>query len=325
MLLALLFACDMPQPPQQAAKPEKPACDADINKLAGTTWVYSKPQPTGPNKPDPSARLRFRDEGGKLLADYTAGSQGSVYNYTCTVAANGIATCLETKPNTEGFCKAYASVHDGVCDPAAIAPIAGVSIEEATKAAEAVNKELKALKPKEKEQQRKVDNSPNNKIRGKFLVAVDKASCQLTLQDKYQTMVDGKLNELENAIGAGKFQKAETEYVWESCEDPDSAWAPDASDNHSAVQAPGTIKFSAMLQKKEKGGPGCTYTADTWVDWVKGPGGIAATDDPKWGPRFDVSIPISEKGRHVVYFDRSKTCDGKTERIGLTCAMVRVE
>ena len=325
MIVLFLLACDMPQPPQPAAKAEKPACDLDVNAMVGKAFVYSKPQPTGPNKPEPSARLRFRDEGGKLVADYTAGSVGSVYQYTCSVSDKGIGTCLETKPNAEGFCKAYASVHDGVCDPAAIAPVAGVSLEEATKAAEAVNKELKSLKPAEKEQQRKVDNNPNNKIRGKFNFAVDKMACQLTLQDKYQTMVDGKLSELENAIGAGKFVTTTTDYAWEGCEDTENAWAPDAADNHAAVQAAGTIKFSAMLAKGQRGGAGCTYTADTWVDWVKGPGGIVATDDKKWGPRFDANIPLAEKGRHVVYFDRHKECDGKEERIGLTCAMVRIE
>ena len=36
-------------------------------------------------------------------------------------------------------------------------------------------------------------------------------------------------------------------------------------------------------------------------------------------------VEVEHTGRHAVYFDRSKTCDGKTDRIGLTCAVVRVE
>jgi hypothetical protein len=58
---------------------------------------------------------------------------------------------------------------------------------------------------------------------------------------------------------------------------------------------------------------------------VKSQEGLASTMDPKWGPRFDVSIPFTEKGRHVVYFDRTRTCGDKKDHIGLTCAMVRIE
>ena len=186
--------------------------------------------------------------------------------------------------------------------------------------------ELKKLKKDEKDMQRKADNSPNNKIRGKFIVAVDKATCRVTLQDKYQTMVDGRVNEFENVLGTAKFEKAKEEYIFESCKDADSAWAPGPDDQHLAVQSPGTIKFSAMLQKEQqKGLDGCTLTADVYKDWVKTTPDVPATKDAKWGPRWDTQVEFTEPGKHAVYFDRWKTCGDKKERIGLTCAVVRIE
>lgn len=324
MFLLLALACDVPQP-EPEKKDEKPACELDLSKLAGTAWVYNKPQPTGPNLPDPTARMRFRDEGGALKADYTAGSSSDVFAYDCSVSGK-ILTCLETEPHLDAFCHAWAAVHDGVCDPAAVAAATGAPLDAATKVAETVNAELKKLKGDEIAQQRKVDNSPNNKLRSKFLLAIDPATCGITVQDKYQTMVDGKLNEFENVLGSAKFIKAEADYTWESCKDADSAWAPGPDDQHNPVQSPGMIKFSAMLQKdQQKDVKGCVLSADIYKDWVKGQAELQATEDAKWGPRWDTTISFTEPGKHVVYFDRWKTCDGKREHIGTTCAMVRVE
>jgi hypothetical protein len=322
---ALLAACSTPEAP----KPKKEAapastCDVSAEKLAGSAWLHLKPQPTGPEKPNPMARVRFRDEGGALLADYTAGSAGDVYAYTCSTKGK-IVTCIEKETHADAFCKAWAATHDGVCDPAAVAQVTGIPQAEFDKVADKVNAELKKLKAAEKEQQRKSDNSPNNKIRGKFRVAVNPASCGLTLEDKYQTLVDGKVQEYENVLGNAKFTRAKEEYSWESCKDADSAWAPGPDDSNLAVQPQGTIKFSAMLQKDQRGAANCTYTADIWKDYVKIQSDVPTTNDPKWGPRWDTQVPFTEVGKHTVYFDRYKECGGKKERIGLTCALVRVE
>ncbi len=313
--------------PEQQAPPVEEApvdtCGVDINTLPGSSWIHSKPTATG-EQPNPMARIKFEDAAGTLKAKYTAGSLGDVYDYTCTVKG-GLATCIEDDIHAEAWCKAWAATHDGVCDPAALAAATGLPQAELDKVAQKVNDEIKKLKPAEKEMQKKADNNPNNKIRGKFLVAVDKGKCQVTIQDKYQTMVDGRVNEYENVLGTAKFNKAKEEYIYESCKDVDSAWAPGPDDQHAAVQGPGTIKFSAILQKGQKGANGCTYSADVYKDWVKSQTDVAAVEDAKYGPRWDVQVPLTEVGRHAVYFDRWKTCDGKRERVGLACAVVRVE
>jgi hypothetical protein len=323
LALTALVGCTPEAPPPEVKEEPEDTCGVDITKLNDTSWIHLKPNATG-EKPNPMARIKFIDEGGALKAKYTAGSLGDVYSYSCTI--NGkLGTCLEDELHTEAWCKAWAATHEGVCDAAALAAATGLPQAELDKVAKKVTDELKKLKKDEAEQQRKADNSPNNKIRGKFMVAVDKAKCQVTIQDKYQTMVDGRVNEYENVLGTAKFEKAKSEYIYESCKDVDSAWAPDASDQHSAVQSAGTIKFSAILQKDQKGAANCTYTADVYTDWVKTNTDIGTTDDKKFGPRWDVSLPIAETGKHAVYFDRWKTCGDKKDRIGLTCAVVRVE
>jgi hypothetical protein len=323
-ILLTAVACDPPQEEAPKEAPKADTCGVDLTSLAGTSWVHLKPQPSGPDKPNPQARVHFVDTAGTLHAQYSAGSLGDVYDYACTI--NGkLGTCVEQGDHAEAWCKAWAATHDGVCDPAGVAAATGLPQADFDKVAQKVNDDIKKLKPDEKAMQKKADNSPNNKIRGKFQLAIDKSKCQLTLVDKYQTMVDGKVNEFENVLGTAKFQKASEEYTFESCKDVDSAWAPGPDDTHNAVQPAGTIKFSAILQKDQKGAPGCTYTADVYKDWVKAQTDVASTDDKKFGPRWDVQIPFAEEGKHAVYFDRYKTCGDKKERIGLTCAVVRIE
>ena len=196
MLFSLLFACSEPAPPpKEEAKPAASACDVDTATLAGTSWLWLDPNMG--DKPNPIARVKFVDEGGALHGKYSAKSLGDVYDYTCTPQGK-LLNCLETNTHADAFCKAYAATHDGVCDAAAVAAAAQIPQADVDKIVAQVNKDLKAIKKDQIAQQRKMDNSPNNKIRGKFQTAVDKGTCKLTLVDKYQTMVDGRLNEFEN-------------------------------------------------------------------------------------------------------------------------------
>ena len=82
----LLFSCAGPTEtkPKEEAKPAASSCDVSMETLAGTAWVHMKPQASGPEKPSAVTRIRFRDEGGKMVADYTASSLSAVYQYDCT-------------------------------------------------------------------------------------------------------------------------------------------------------------------------------------------------------------------------------------------------
>ncbi len=309
-------------PKEEPKKAAAPTCDVDMNTLAGSAWVHSKPEPDGSSRPNPQARLRFRDNAGTLMADYTAMSLGDVYEYKCTLSGN-IATCVETNEHLEAWCKAYAASHEGVCDAAAVGAAVGMPADKFTPIAEKVNKELKGLSKAETEVQRKVDNSPNNKIRAKFLIALNKGTCQLTIQDKYQTMVNGKLNEFENVLGSAQFVKATEDYYWTTCKDAENTAAPGADGSHVVDQTAGTVKFVGKLGGKAKADPACTYTADVYRDWVKFAADVPASVE-KGAVTWTAEVPLTTKGLHAIYFDRKKTCADKVEVIGPTCATVRV-
>lgn len=327
LLVAVLPVASCGSTEEKKEEPKKEAapsgCDIDMTKLAGSAWVHLKATADGSLQPNPQARLRFRDNAGALEADYTAASLGDVYKYECKLAGN-IATCVEADEHLDAWCKAYAASHDGVCDPAAVGAALGIPAEKFKDVAIKVNKELKGLSKAETEVQRKVDNSPNNKIRAKFLVALNKGTCQLTLQDKYQTMVNGKLNEFENVLGAAPFGKATEEYFWTTCKDADNTKAPGPDGQHLIDQAMGTVKFVGSLGAKVRPDPGCTYTADVWRDWVKLTPDVPAAIE-KGQVTWTADVPLTSKGLHAVYFDRKKTCGDKVEVIGPTCATVRVQ
>ena len=328
-LFALMFVACGETPAPAAPKVEEPTCPLTVDTLDGTSWVYLKPQPVGPDKPSPRARAKFVGNGPNFVAKYTADSLGDTYEYNCT-SDGKLATCVESKESHPvAFCKAWAASHDGVCDPAGVAAATGLPLADLEKVAEGVNKELAALKPDEKATQRQVDNSPKNKIRGKIVVAVDKAKCRLKIQDKYQTMIDGRLNEFENQIGLGTFDKAKEDYIFETCKDVENAWAPSAADDtkHEAVQAAGAIKFAAIpYADKKQVKANCTYTADIYKDWVKAASDVPSVESKDYGVRWDTAIPFTDPGHHAVFFDRYMTCDGGAkERIGLACAVVRIE
>jgi hypothetical protein len=216
-------------------------------------------------------------------------------------------------------------VHDGVCDPEKIAPILGMTVDELKPIAEKVNKELKGLKPAEREQQRKVDNSPGNKLRAHFLVAVDTPTCQITLQDKFMTMFNGQAQEYENVNGSSNFSRTKDEYIWEGCKES-SAYTVDESGKDVKGPFPvGTIKVQGGLPTGQKADAACTYTADVYADWAKATSDLAANPDPKNGPTFATAVPFTSTGLHTVFFDRYKTCADKKERIGLSCVAFRVQ
>lgn len=324
LLLAFLTACGgETTPAPEAKKTDKPSCELDLDKLGGTAWVHMNNAVPGKETPNPQARLRFMVNGTQIEADYTANSVGDVYHYTCT-KSGGLLTCLEKEPQIEAWCKAQAAVNNGACDADKLAQVLGMPVEQIKPVADKVNAELKKLKPKERETQQKVDNSPNNKLRSKFLVAVDKAKCTLTLQDKYQTMYNGQLQEFEQALGTATFAKVEDKYIWTTCKDADNAWAPDPKGYHQMVQTPGTIKFEAGLGNGVKPESSCTYTADVYKDWVKASEGLEAVVE-SGKVRWRTELPFTEKGIHAVYFDRKKTCNGAVTPIGLTCAAIKIE
>lgn len=283
-------------------------------------WVRINPDG---NKKDLQSRLKFYKEGEVLKAYYTAGSVGDVYTYSCN-AAGDTMTCMEDELHPEAWCKAYAAVHEGVCDPAAVAAQLNVTVDVMKPVADKVNAELKKLKGEEKTNQRQADNNPNNKIRSRFIVAVDKGKCALTIQDKFLTMFNGQVQEYENVNGTSNFQKETEEYYWKSCKDMNASVVDDAGKDVAGPYSPGTLKFQAGLPEGAKAAGGCTYTADVWGDWTKAtsdvPGTVAGAK-----VTYSTALPFMNPGIHAVYFQQFKTCGDKKEEVGVTCKPFRVQ
>lgn len=322
----LLFSCAGPSEtkPKEEAKPAAASgCDVSMDALAGTAWVHMKEQAQGPAKPSPVTRIRFRDDGGKLVADYTASSLSAVYQYDCT-KQGGLVACMEHDSHFKEWCRAWAASHDGVCDPAQLAPVIGAKPEDMAEAAKTVNEEFAKAKGDERAQMMKDYNSPNNKIRGRLRVALNKGTCELTIEDKFQAMYEGRIQEFENVVSNQKFKKTTEPYTFEKCEDLEVARAitPDGATAHAYPA--GTYEFESFLPQGQKAEAGCTYTADVLADWLPASQGVVGTPD-KGDVRWSVKVAVEGAGPHVIYFDRQKECGGKKDRIGFSCAKIHLE
>jgi hypothetical protein len=291
-----------------------------MDTIAGTAWVHMKSQTDGPDLPSPVTRIRFNADG---TADYTASSLSMMYPYTCT-RQGGLLACVETDTHYKEWCRAWAASHDGVCDPALLAPVIGGKPEDMAAAAAEVNAEFKAAKGEARAQLMKDYNNQNNKIRGKLRVALNAGVCQLTIEDKFQAMADGRVMELENSVSNAKFSKTTEVYAFEKCEDLEAARTIVPEGATARAYPPGSFDFESFLPAGQRADSSCTYTADIWTDWLKTQPGLAGTVE-KGNVRWAAKAAFAEDGPHVVYFDRSKDCGGKKDRIGFSCAKVHIK
>ena len=115
------------------------------------------------------------------------------------------------------------------------------------------------------------------------------------------------------------------DFVFQSCKDVEGAWAVDPADpkGRRTEVAPGPVTFAAVLPKGEKAAEGCTYEADLYVDWKK-QATLPGAAGEKGAVRWESAVPFNEPGIHAVFFDRSKSCGGAKESLGLACAVVKV-
>lgn len=327
LVLPLLVGCETPAPEvkPEAAKPAADACPLALDKLDGTAWLWLRPQPQGPDKPQPQTRMKFRMAEGKLKVDYTASSLSEVYPYSCEMNAKGtIATCVEDDVHAKEWSRAWGATHDGKIDTAALSAATGLPAAEFDKVQKDIEKELAQLKGAERTETFKSYNSPNNKIRGKILVAVDKSKCMLTVQDKYIAMVDSRPNEFENPVGTAKFQESKEDWLFQACKDVEAANTVVADGATAHTYPAGTYEFTSTLALDEKPDANCTYTANIWKDWLALTPNLAP-DDPK-KVKWSIKVPLDQKGPHVISFERFKTCGGAApEKAGISCAKIHIE
>jgi hypothetical protein len=321
--LLALVGCDSPAPEKKVEAKKEDSCPLAVDKLAGTAWVWLRPQPTGPDKPQPQTRMRFRDEGGQTKMDYTASSLSEVYAYSCDL--NGkILTCVEEDHHAKEWSRAWGATHEGKIDTAGLAAATGLPAADFDAVQKDIEKELAGLKGTERTETFKSYNSPNNKIRGKVMIAVDKAKCMLTVQDKYSTLVDGKVNEYENPVGTAKFQETKEAWLFEACKDVEAANTVVEDGATAHTYPPGTYEFTSTLNKNDKPDAACTYSANIWKDALALTPNLAP-DDAK-AVKWSIKVPLSEPGPHVISFERTKTCGAAApEKMGISCAKIHIK
>lgn len=318
-----LIGCDTPAPEKKVEAKKEDSCPLAVDKLSGSAWVWLRPQPSGADKPQPQTRMRFRDDGGKTKMDYTASSLSEVYAYGCELKGT-ILTCIEDEHHPKEWSRAWGAVHDGKIDTAALAAATGLPATDFDAVQKEVEKELAGLKGSERTETFKAYNSPNNKIRGKVMVAVDKAKCMLTVQDKYSTLVDGRVNEYENPVGTAKFQESKEAWLFEACKDLDAANTIVADGATAHTYPSGTYEFTSTLNKKDKPDAACTYSANIWKDALALTPNLAP-DDAK-AVKWSIKVPLSEPGPHVISFERTKTCGtAAPEKMGISCAKIHIK
>lgn len=310
--------------PEKKPDDKKPAaassCDVTMDSIAGTSWLYLNPDKG--DKEDAQTRLRFRKDGDTILADYSASSISAMYVYSCT-RSGGLLSCDEKDPHYKEWCRAWAAAHDGVCDPAQLAPVIGAKPEDLAEAAKTVNEEFKAAKGDELAQMKHDYNNPNNKVRGRIRVALNAGTCQLTIEDKFQSMFNGQISLLENRVGTAKFAETKDEYLFEDCTDVDAA-RPNVQGNFMAEKFPsGSYEFEAHLGADQKADPACTYTADVWKDWRPLQQGLAGTVD-KGVVTWKLTTPVAGEGAHAVHFKRYADCGGQKKELGVTCTKLHI-
>ncbi len=323
---------------------EEVACPHTTETLAGTTWLYNKlaTDGSGTRTPDPQARLKFYDEGGKVKAKYTVGSFSDVYTYTCEMKGEELF-CQEDAKLVD-YCKSLLVV-DTECTPETLAKIASdASPEDIAKAAEEAQKAVDKYR-KEPSWEQFVFNNNNlgNKLRGKLYAKMKTRQCYLQVTDMYSTLYNGEFKEDSNPVGTDQFVKSEEEYMWEHCTDSGDLIAsktekfPESEKELSEVACypnagclidPGqAVYYHYIGQDGRQAKKDCTYTYDTYADWkpLKNNQPVEEVDfKGKKEIRWGFSHSFQDSGAHVVEIVRFATCDGKKELVEVSCNMVAV-
>jgi len=335
MTIAIFALLGCPEPPSATPPAETSACDLTFDTLPGKTFVRQVAAPDGKTwLEDPWARARFYKEGETLKVKYNTRSLSNVYTYSCEKKA-GELFCQTDDIDLQQWCQTLIA-NIGSCSPGDLANRTGATLEEATKAKEALDAKLKKVSAEEKEAMKVAFSAPGNQLRGAFHVKINKDECRITGRDTYMTMTFGEIRELENIVGTARFVQTDADLVFEDCKD---------SSNMVALTAPGAkarpnqtklrwnvseaVPFKYVGDAMSKPESSCTYTMDTWInhaiaqkDVAVNPGADGKLD---WSFTHTFAEVPPEHGRGVVHMYRYKTCDGGEKKlVDVTCAMVLV-
>ena len=349
-------------------------CNVTNQTLAGTQWVMWEAMPDGPNRANPRARMKFYKEEGKLKVDYSVGSPYEIHSYDCYVGEKEV-NCFE-EPKLFDWCLSLEVHESGSCNTQKLQELAGdLQLEGAdiSKAQEEVREELKLVNEKFKEnpammaQYKRSKNFLGNKLQGLLDVTMNEKRCQLRVTDQYMTIFNGKKLVDSNPVGTNHFvQDKDNTYLYDNCMEgtkflaleqanPPSDEELKSIDPKRQFGSSDVVNYHYIGLKHVEAKEGCTYSADSWVQWKPGSKDmkmevvdcdytVPDESDPKKGKK--ISKCVVWKGNHTwapnvedlkfVSDDEStprafygltryQTCaDGKKEELDTICAAARI-
>ncbi len=321
-------------------------CDLSLDNLAGTAWVMDRINPDRSTTPDHKTRVRFRQEGDSLKAEYNVSSIGDMYTYDCTRRKRDVY-CLHDLDKDFVYRTCASMEVQGVeCTTEAIKArspgVADADLEAGVKEA----KEDLATKFKDKEsdaykQYEFAHSNLGNKLQFVMYAEVEKNTCEFMITDDYFVLYEGKWREDSNPVGRNAFEKSDEDLWWEDCQDYTWLFARKESDFPStkaesisqcragpcAFGVGDAANFLYVGENAAAPEEGCTYSMDIGIDGKPVKAGVAAEitkvggkDRVHWG----TSHSFTEPGLHAVAMARNKTCNGTTERIDVACAPAKV-
>jgi len=323
-----------------------PTCDLTLEGLPGSSWVMLAAQ-GGVEKKDHMARLRFRQDGDDIVADYTVASPSDVYEYPCTIreAADEEGKrelyCAQEQ-RTIAWCQAFL-VADAICSKKSLRKAGAEGTdEELNKAIIQAKKNVREMREKGGEDWKKfkfLNNFLGNKLQGRLYITIDEKQCRLSVGDFYWTIHNGRPIEDSNPVGQNPFVKDAGPFLWENCDNGESiALTKKPEIDLETYKRPASLTMGEAtfytyggedaIEPEE----GCSYSYDSYASWRPLEQGVSVSESDgklSWQAQhtWTDSNVHDVQGKQVGVFTmvRHKTCGGDKEKIDTVCDLVLVE
>jgi hypothetical protein len=336
--------------PSAGAPSGDPSCDLSLDNLKGRTFLMHEAQADQSEVENPMARLTFVEEGGQLIARYTAKSIADVYDYPCKKTGEGDSAklvCREAE-RIEDWCKALQAHEWGSCSSTKLTELgATMPAEPMKEAIKKAKEEAKKVKDAGDDNAFKrwqlVNNNLGNKLQGRMTVEKEKRKCRLMVNDMYFTIHNGKGLEDFNPVGRNAFIESKTPYAFEDCTDQanlapyTSAEPPkDRSgfgSRNDVFEYDKEYFFHYVGEVEAKGAKDCTYSFDAYAQYMPAETGVAVQVGPKgvvqWVGKATfkasnvIKADLTKLG--IYQMTRYKQCGGgPRERIDSVCTALRL-
>jgi hypothetical protein len=339
VLLALtaLTGCEPePKNPKIVLGQKSGDCALTFDGMIDKTYVLEKVNADKSTEPDPQTRLKVYKEGDAWKAKYNVSSLSDMYDYDCEIKGEELSCHEPYDKKLPDFCKALIAAEKAECTVESLKKFAPTATdEELEKAIKEANEAADKYRDKPEWQQFVLNNNNlGNKLMGLLYVKVDARKCTPRITDNYMTIYDGKKVEDSNPVGTNHFVESDKTLIWDHCTDSNNLVAMKEAElpknleevGHTLEWPAGSdINFFFIGEDKDReAAEGCTYAYDFWSKWEPAKEGAAAEVTDKT-ISWHYAAKYADPGSYVVHMIRSKTCEGKKEDLGVSCALVVIK